>query len=164
MDKLRSWPRIPDGDGKAIREYFVFLVKCQSCLSNVEYFNELNTSSMLKTVYIKLPERLQRKWASLAHKIETVNLRRPSFSDFEPFVEKESDIANSPTDSKEALTKIASKAKCSERCPSRGMKQKVSSFATQATNDDSVPQRLRNSTSCPSCSLDHDLDSCNSFV
>ena len=44
------------------------------------------------------------------------------------------------------------------------MKQKVSSFATQAKNDDSVPQRLRNSTSCPSCSLDHDLDSCKQFL
>ena len=115
---------------------------------------------MLKTVYIKLPERLQKKWASLAHKIETVNLRRPSFSDFVTCVENESAIANNPTYSKEALTNIASKARCSERYPSRGMKQKVSSFASQAKNDDSVPQKLRNSTSCPSCSLDHDLDSC----
>ena len=144
LDKLQSWPRIPDGDGKAIREFSVLLVKCQGCLSDGEYLNELNTSSLLKTVYIKLPERLQRKWASLAHKIETVNFRKPSFSDFVTFVENESDIANNPTYSKEALTKIASKAKCSERYPSRGMKQKVSSFATQAKND--VPQRLRNST------------------
>ena len=97
MDKLRSWPRIPDGNGKAIREFFVFLVKCQGCLSHGEYLDELNTSSRLKTVYIKLPERLQRKWESLTHKIETVNLRRPSFSDFVTFVENESDIANNPT-------------------------------------------------------------------
>ena len=119
---------------------------------------------MLKTVYIKLPERLQRKWASLAHKIETVNLRRPSLSDFVTFVENESDIANDPTYSKEALTKIGSKAKCSERHLSRGMKQKVSSFETQAKNDDSVSQSQRNSTSCPSCSLDHDLHSCKQFL
>ena len=127
-------------------------MKCHGCLRDGEYLNELNTSSMLKTVYIKLPERLQKKWVSLAHKIEAVNLRRPSFSDFVTFVENESDIANNPTYSKEALTNIASKAKCSERYPNRGMKQKVSSFATQAKNDDSVPQRLRNYTSCPSCS------------
>ena len=119
---------------------------------------------MLKTVYIKLPERLQRKFASLAHKIEKVNLRRSSFSDFVTFVENESDIANNPTYSNEALTNVASKVKCSERYPSRGMKQKVSSFARQDKNDDSVPQRLRNSTSCPSCSLDHDLDSCKQFL
>ena len=150
MDKLRSWPNIPDGNGKAIREFFAFLVKWQGCLSDGEYLNELNTSSMLKTVYIKLPERLHRKWASLAHNIETVNLRRPSFLDFVTFVENESDIAKNPTYSKEALTNIASKAKCSERYPSRGMEQEVSSFETQAKNDDSVPQRLRNSTSCPS--------------
>ena len=87
-------------------------MKCQGCLSDGEYLNELNTGSMLKTVYIKLPERLQRKWASLSHKIETVNLRRPSFSDFVTFVEDESDTANNPTYSKEALTNTASKAKC----------------------------------------------------
>ena len=44
------------------------------------------------------------------------------------------------------------------------MKQKVISFATQGKNDDSVSQRQRNSTSCPSCSLDHDLDSCKQFL
>ena len=164
MDKLRSWRRIPDGNGKAIREFFVFLVKCQGCLNDSEYLNGVNTSSMLKTVYIKLPERLQRKWVSLAHRIETVNLRRPSFSDFVTFVENKSDIANNPTYSKEAFTNIASKAKCSERYPNRGMKQKVSSFGTKAKNDDSVPQRLRNFTPCPSCSLDHDLDSCKQFL
>ena len=37
MDKLRSWPRIPNGNGKAVREFFVFLVKCQGCLSDGEY-------------------------------------------------------------------------------------------------------------------------------
>ena len=44
------------------------------------------------------------------------------------------------------------------------MEQKVSSFTTQAKNNDSVPQGQRNSTSCPSCSLDHDLDSCKQFL
>ena len=52
LDKLRSWLRILDGDGKAIGEFFVFLVKCQGCLSDGEYLNELNASSMLQTVYI----------------------------------------------------------------------------------------------------------------
>ena len=149
---------------KQLESFFVFLVKCQGCLSDGEYLNELNTTSILTTVYIKLPERRQRKWVSLAHKIETVDLRRPSFSDFVTFVENQSDIGNNPTYSKEALTNIANKAKCSERYPSRDMKQKVSSFATQAKKDDSVLQKPRNSTSCPSCSLDHDLDSCKQFL
>ena len=30
----------------------------------------------------------------------------------------------------------------------------------QAKHDDYLPQRLRTSTLCPSCSLDHDLDTC----
>ena len=42
MDKLRSWPRIPDGNGKAIRGFFIFLVKCKGCLSDREYLKELN--------------------------------------------------------------------------------------------------------------------------
>ena len=164
MDKLRSWPTIPYGGGKAIREFSVFLVKCQGCLNYGEYLNELNTSFTLQAVYFKLPERLLRKWASLAHKKETESLTRPLFSDFVTFVENESDIANNPTYSKDALTKIASKAKSSERYPSRGMKQKVSSFSPQAKNNDSLPQRQRNTTSCLSCSLDHDLDSCKQFL
>ena len=139
-------------------------MKCQWCLRDGEYPDELNVSSMLQTVYIKLLERLQRKWASLACKKETENLRRLLFADFVTFLENESDIANNPTYSKEALTKIASKAKGSERYPSRAMQQKVSSFATQAKNDDSVPRRQRNSLSCPSCSLDHDLHSCKQFL
>ena len=126
MDKLQSSFRIPDEDGKAIGEFLVLLAKCQGCLSDGEYLNELNTSSMLQTVYIKLPERLQRKWASLAHKKETENLRRSLFADFMTFVKNESDIANNPLYSKEILTKIASKAKCGERYPSTGMKQKRS--------------------------------------
>ena len=88
------WPRTPDGGDKAITEFFVFLVKCHGCLSDGEYFDELNTSSMLQTVQNKLLERLQRKWASLVHRIEAVDLRRPLFADFVIFVEKEPDIAN----------------------------------------------------------------------
>ena len=132
-------------------------------MSDGEYFNELNTSSMLQTVYIKLPERLHRKLVSLAHRTEAADLRRPLSADFVIFVEKESGIAKNPTYSKEALKKIATKAKGSERYPSRGMKQKVSSFATQAKNYDSVPQMQRNSTSRPPCSLDHILTVANSF-
>ena len=63
---------------------------------------------MLQAVFIKLPERLQRTWASQAHKKTPENFRIPLFSDFVAFVENESDIAKSPTYSKEALTKIAS--------------------------------------------------------
>ena len=59
---------------------------------------------------------------------------------------------------------MASNAKGDEMYPTRGMKQKVSSFARQAKNDDSVSQRQRNSTPCPLCLSDHDLDRCKLFL
>ena len=51
---------------------------------------------------------------------------------FVTFVENESDSANNATYSKGASAKVASKAKGSERYPSRLMNQKVSSVATQS--------------------------------
>ena len=92
-----------------MREFYIYLVKCQGCLSDEEYVHELNTSSLLQTLSLKLQERLQRQWDTHVYIIKSTELRRANFGDFVEFIGKESGVASDFTFNKEAMSKIVSK-------------------------------------------------------
>ena len=166
MEKLRQWPRIMEGDGKSIREFLVFLSKCESAMSDQSFINELNTSSLLQSLCIKLPIRMQRKWLETVHIISFRNCRRVTFCDFVSFIRKESELANDPTYSPGALSKATDKrAPKNEKfkVPRESFKEKVTSFATEPNNKD-IRDDSKEKLLCIYCNKDHDIDCCNEFL
>ena len=166
MEKLRQWPRIYVGDGKGIREFLVFLIKCQGVLWDQLYVNELNTSSLLQSLCIKLPQRLQRKWSEYVCTLLSKAQRRAVFADFVDFVRKESEVANDPTFSREALSKVIDKhpIKVDHSKSSKGVSnQKVASFVTKSEKCDANTEAFAKH-SCLYCSKEHDLDDCKDFL
>ena len=175
MEKLVSWPKVYDSDSKKMREFYVYLVKCQGCLTDEENVHELNKSSLLQVLCSKLQERLQRQWATQVNTIKTRESRRVNFSDFVEFIGKESEVASDPTFSKEAMSKILPKKSSNSFRPPRDPgKPRITSFVTksdatgmkldatgQAT--DSVSDTKNTDPGCPFCSEQHCLDSCQTF-
>ena len=166
MERLRQWPRILEGDGKSIREFLVFLIKCESVMADQSFINELNTSSLLQSLCIKLPIRIQRKWLETAHIISFRNYRRVVFYDFVSFIRMESELANDPTYSPGALSKaIDKRAPKNEKFKAHreSFKSKVTSFATETSNQD-IRDDSKEKLLCVYCNKDHDIDSCSEVL
>ncbi len=169
MEKLISWPKVYDGDSKKMREFYVYLVKCQSCLTDEEYVHELNTSSLLQVLCLKLQERLQRQWATQVYIIKSRESRRANFSDFVEFIGKESEVASDPTFSKEAMSKILPKKPSNSFRPQRDSgRPRITSFVTKSNAtgqaNDSVTNTKNTDPECPFCSEKHCLDNCKTFM
>ena len=176
MEKLISWPKVYDSDSKKMREFYVYLVKCQGCLTDEEYVHELNTSSLLQVLCLKLQERLQRQWATQAYNIKSRESRRANYNDFVEFIGKESEVASDPTFSKEAMSKVSPKKPSNSFKPQRDSgKPRITSFVTQSkatdTKSDAIGQATESGSdtknadpNCPFCSEKHCLDSCQTFM
>ena len=180
MEKLISWPKIYDNDSKKLREFYVYLVKCQGCLTDEEYVHELNTSSLLQALCLKLQERLQRQWATQVYTIKSTKSRRANFRDFVEFIGKESEVASDPTFSKEAMSKIITKRPSySPRTQRDAARSKITSFVTKSEETDTAINTKLNATNqannsvidakntvqkCPFCKEKHCLDSCQTFM
>ena len=163
-----------------MREFYVYLVKCQGCLTDEEYVHELNTSSLLQALCSKLPERLQRQWATQVYIIKSTKLRRANFRDFVEFIGKESEVAGDPTFSKEAMSKFVLKRSFNSSRSQRDVgKSRITSLVTKpevtdtaiGTKSNTVGQ-ANNSTmnakdndlECPFCKDKHCLDNCQTFM
>ena len=180
MEKLTSWPKIHDNDSKKIREFYVYLVKCQGCLTDEEYVHELNTSSLLQALCSKLQERLQRQWAMQVFTIKSTKSRRANFRDFVEFIGKESEVASDPTFSKEAMSKLLSKRP--SHCPRiqrDAGRSKITSFVTKSEETGTAINTKLNATNqvsnsamdakntvpdCPFCKEKHCLGKCKTFM
>ena len=181
IERLISWPKIYDNDSKKMREFYIYLVKCQGCLSDEEYVHELNTSSLLQTLSLKLQERLQRQWATHVYIIKSTKMRRANFGDFVEFIGKESEVASDPTFSKEAMSKIVSKRPFNSFRTQRDVgKSRITSLVTKSRVTNSTTDQKSNAAEktinakvmntiesdleCPCCKEKHCLDSCQIFM
>ena len=63
METLRQWPRILEGDGKSIREFLVFLIKCESVMSDQSFTNELKRKFPLAVTKHKITLGYAKKMA-----------------------------------------------------------------------------------------------------
>ena len=143
------------------------LIKCQDALWDQVYVNELNTSSLLQSLCIKLPQRMQRKWSENVCMILSRAQRRTTFVDFVEFVRKESEVANDPTFSREALSKVIDKKPVNfdqSKALKGGSKTRVDSFATRSENCDASAETAVKDHLSPHCSKEHDLDDCKDFL
>ena len=114
------------------------------------YVNELNASTLVQSLYIKLPQRWQRKWSENVSTLLSKAQRRALFAEFVDFTRKESEVANDPTFSREALSKVIDKhpIKVDHSKPAKGAsKLKITSFVIKSgscnTSNEAVVKHSR---------------------
>lgn len=96
MDKILRWPSIKAQDGPALRSYALYLRSCFNIMKEVNFMEELETPSHLRTIISKLPFKLRDRWRTISCDIQDKSKRRARFKDLVEFVERQSRVVLDP--------------------------------------------------------------------
>ena len=141
--RLRNWSTIKDGDSAGLRTFSDFLIRCQEAVRTVGSLNELDSTQTLIKMSAKLPSYSGTKWCRELMKLgQSQNL--VTFKHFVKFVKEESDLANDPVFSPDALRR---ERKLHDRPEFRsktcyGNQSKGGSFATNTEQNEQYSKHL----------------------
>ena len=155
LSKIRAWPVVRSDDNVALRDFYLFLVKCQCARNSLSDMDVLNHPNSMQVIVTKLPLYLQNKWRDNVFKIKTHQLRSPHFDDLLTFVSAASSTANDPVFGKAALSFT------NPPSPATGKRQ-VSSGAYKAGA--CFHSVVSNASVCCLCEKNHDIESCKDFL
>lgn len=175
LEKALQWPQIKAEDSKGMKTYALFLIGCRNTMADVEFMNEMNNPTNMRTVISKLPFRFRERWRNTAFDIQQRNGRRATFEDLVNFIDLNAQVLNDPLFGDIQDVKVDRKGKSSlpEGKNSKKTAFKGSIFATNVSpagkdkaecslqrkentdKSDSAVQRA-----CLFCSKEHKLDSC----
>ncbi|KAK3724970.1 hypothetical protein QZH41_005872 [Actinostola sp. cb2023] len=175
---LRKWPQISDGDGDGLQQFSDFLVRCKEAMKTMQSMDDLDTAQTILQASAKLPSYAGVKWCRHAHEAQTKKKRTVTFRDFAKFVQEESELANDPIYSPDALKRERRKTignparsrynRSSPQANNKPVGFNSNSFATSAARPykPSPPSQstAAPSLSCPQCDGQHALTKCNRFL
>lgn len=163
LHKILNWSPIKSDEGKALKSFSLFLVKCRTAMKSISHLCVLDHAPNMQAVVSKLPFHLQTKWRDLVAKIRRDNAKTANFENLADFVQSAADAANDPEFGKEALAKSKEISKKFEKKDGVQIKTKNSSFATNPTLVHGTgPEKL--GIVCPLCNSSNDLDDCAIFL
>ena len=111
LSRLETWSKIPStGQAKALRDLTHFLIKCESAMRHVPEMSILNHNRQNQKILQLLPDYMINKWNERVLKHKKSSGGFPSFPKFVDFIKEQSELANLPVTSLEAV-KEASKVK-----------------------------------------------------
>ena len=166
---LPNWPQVKDGDSVALQEFSDFLFRCQEAVNITESIGELDSNENLVHVSAKLPSYSGIKWCHHVYKTRKKSRTSASFSEFVRFVKEESDLANDPVFSPDALRgerRNYSETSAGENKPRWWNKDRgADSFATSTSQEHAAgqPGPKRTVTKCPLYHRDHALKKMSRF-
>lgn len=158
IEKALSWPSIKSEDPKALQAFALFLRSCCNGMEDLDFMEELDTVSNMRTIALKLPYKLRERWRTRAFELqERRSNNKVKMVDLVNFIEKQANIVSDPVF-----------GDIQDSTPSKG-KQKVLVKPTPkdifATNV-SLPQtesRDSQPALCLYCFNRHELMSCLQF-
>ena len=175
--RLRSWPKINDGDSSGIQDFSDFLVRCEEAMKTMHSMGDLDSTETLRLVSSKLPSYSGVRWCRHAHKIQAKSKKIVTFSAFVKFVKEEAELANDPIFSPNSLKAERKKTDNQIRSGWRNKPSKrvdnrftANSFATSSTKppnssvQSSKPPADQADQACPLCNGQHALVKCNKFL
>lgn len=158
IEKALFWPSIKPEDPKALQAFALFLRSCCNSMEDLEFMEELDTVSNMRSIAFKLPYKLRERWRTKAFELQEQRRNKVKMVDLVCFIEKQANIVSDPIF-----------GDIQDSSPSKG-KPKIlkpkskGSFATyvhvnspQTTSKDSQPM------SCLYCNNGHNLMSCLQF-
>lgn len=161
LEKAYAWPTIKPDDANGLQSYAFFLRECCTALEEMESMEELNVTSNMRIIMMKMPYRLRERWRVVACELQEHRGYRALFHDLVNFIEKQVKIMSDPLfgdihESKVDTGKRSLKVK--------GQKYKESSFATVTADvEPEQPQTVPGNQKdpCLCCQGAHLLGECN---
>lgn len=102
--KLYQWPKLPNGDSKALINLTDFLIQCKTAMNEIPSLSILNDSEENKKMVRLLPETLAMRWnRKVVSFSQENNDDFPPFDIFVKFLVNETAVASHPVTSLEAL-------------------------------------------------------------
>ena len=170
VDKAVKWPQIKSEDAKSLHSFSIFLTGCNNVMKDMEYLEEMNSPSNLRSVVSKLPFRLRERWRVIAFDVQEKEGRRAKFSDLVTYINRQAKIASDPLfgDVKES-SEEKGKIKSSTRAVKGSGMKRTTGCATSVKPDegDASESRKNQHTSdafqepCLYCNKRHTLSACN---
>ena len=151
ISKLESWPSIKANDNVGLKDYALYLSKCQTVMKSVSYLKVLNHSPHMLCIVQKLPVYLQHKWRDLASKMRVEKRKIAEFDDLVKFVKSAAEASNDPIYGK--VQSVQSEGNNRNKDTKSKKKHETQSHVTNVSP----------SISCPLCSQQHDLEDCSGF-
>ncbi len=96
MKKSLEWPAVKPEDTKALQAFAIFLRRFCNAVEDMKYSHEVNLSSYLKILVMKLPYKLRERWRSYVLEFQENQNNRPQFKDLVLFVERLVRMASDP--------------------------------------------------------------------
>lgn len=174
IDKALKWPQVKSDDGKALSAYAMFLIGCRNTMEDIEFLEEMDNPTNLRTVVSKLPYKLKERWRAEAYDIKEQRGRRAKFADLVSYIDRQARIAMDPLFGNISDSRIISSGKTDQKEKYHGRKEvRGSSFATNVFTESKGPQEMpvkpANSSKtvsafekpCLYCQQSHTLASCS---
>ena len=156
MTKALEWSANKTGDLKTLQCFVIFLRSCCNAMEEMTYSHEMNLSSNMKILIMKLPYRLRERWRSYVCEFQERQKRRPQFSDVVSFLERQVKIASDPVYGNIQDRPI----RATERLQIKA-KSIRNSFATSASIlYTQQPKGYHLQLPCSLCNSNHTLENC----
>ena len=154
--RLREWPTVRSGDGKALRQLADFLGNLLVASEEVVGLKVLGEASEISQLLKKLPRYLVERWkrvvdASIYEPARGQEGGYPPFSEFVRFLTKEARVACGPVTEQEETPSVE------KRTPARRHTGPDRARVFLATTTDSKKPK------CVTCDGDHQVDECDMF-
>lgn len=164
MEKALNWPVIKPDDINGLQAYALFLRGYCNVMINLQYMDEINVSSNLKNIMLKLPYRLREKWRAVACELQERNGCRIKITDMVDFIEHQVKVLTDPLfgDIKDIQPPILHKIKSAP--PYSGKGQCSATVAIVNTVEGFQPKvhssQHSSASCCYACKENHVLEKC----
>ena len=160
LEKVLSWTQMKSDDSKMLQDYAMFLRSCCNAMEEMEYMQELDTISSMRSIVLKLPFKLREKWLNKAFQLQERHRRRVRILDLVSFIEKQACIAADPIFGN-LQDQSSSRVRAKSPIKSQPSKSYGRSYATSIAL---AQKEAKPEPSCPFCSSEHALDLCKDFL
>lgn len=159
LEKALSWPQMKSEDSKVLQDYAMFLRSCCNTMEDLEYMDELNTVSSMRSIALKLPYKLREKWRNKPYELQEQHNRRVRILDLVTFIERQARIAADPVFGYLQDQTVRGKIKSPVKLQALN-----SSGSSYVTNVALSPKETKPERPCPFCSSNHTLNLCKDFA
>lgn len=146
LDKISSWPSIPQEDSEKLNDFAILLFDCNNYLENMTISNQLQNPKVILSIVNKLPYKMRDRWRRLTHRLLSKK-ELVKFSNLVEFVQEEASILKQPLYGKISDTKEG-----------KYVKEKTSTVKLATVSQSNKVN------SCPYCKkINHALNDCKFF-
>lgn len=178
LDKALKWPQIKTEDAKGLKTYALYLTGCRNTMTDIDFMEEMDNPSNMRTVLSKLPYKLRERWRNTAFDFQVRHKRRARFEDLVAFIDLHAQVMNDPLFGD--IQDVSSDAKAKPKPAAKSAKKsdmKGANFATGVSpvvkeSTQPVKKKEQQNTvqstdaaekTCLFCEKAHTLSSCDKF-